>query len=365
MLKRAVSIKVPSTTANTIWSDTQKLIEDKRVLPILSNCMLATLFGSNVTNIAAFWADDVSSPLDEDANRDLARVAQFHSVNINNPRQAKLDYHLAIKSYLLGEAQDDPTVDNDYIANLIDEKQRPTLDKTSLSTIARNLGYPKFADLNRNPLRLLAELPLPIYVTTSHHKFLEAELAKTNTKVPVTEIFYWNDTLQTIPSIYDKEPGYQPTIERPLVYHLFGIDDYPESLVLSEDDYLDILIKLSTLKREVKVGESARIASASAKFDIPAELKIALSGAGLLLLGYQVYDWEFRILFKWLVEYIGESRKGKGAPESICMQVKPGEDAHRVQEYLDKFFGQKSFHVYWDDLEPCVHELWKRWKGEA
>lgn len=361
MLKRAMETKA-AIGASMIWSDTQKLIEDKRILPLLSNCMLATLLGGDLGDVAESWASDVGSPLVKEQNRDLARVAQFHSVNINNPRQAKLDYHFALKNFLLGKAQDDPACDSDYIAELTDEQQRAKFAMLSLSTLARDLGYPHFADVNRNPLRLLAELPLPIYVTTSHHKFLEAELAKTGAKTPVSEIFYWNDALQTIPSIYDKEPDYQPSSTRPLVYHLFGCDDYPESLVLSEDDYLDILVKLASLKREVKVGESARSATTGAKFDIPAELKLALSGHGLLLLGYQVYDWEFRVLFKWLVEYTGESRKGKGAPEGICMQVKQGEDAKRVQEYLGKFFGQKSFSVYWGDLETCVQELWLRWK---
>ena len=168
MLKRALETKA-SIGASMIWSDTQKLIEDKRVLPILSNCMLATLFGGDPGDVAESWAADVGSPLAKPQNRDLARVAQFHSVNINNPRQAKLDYHFALKNYLLGMAKADPASDSDYIAELIDEAQRAGLDKVSLSEIARNLGYPKFADLNRNPCRLLAELPLPIYLTTSHH----------------------------------------------------------------------------------------------------------------------------------------------------------------------------------------------------
>ena len=34
-------------------------------------------------------------------------------------------------------------------------------------------------------------MPLPIYITTSHHQFLETALAQTQNKKPVSEIFYW------------------------------------------------------------------------------------------------------------------------------------------------------------------------------
>ena len=56
-------------------------------------------------------------------------------------------------------------------------------------------GLPALRAVEANPFRLLAEMPLPIYITTSHHQFLEYALAQTQNKRPVSEIFYWGDHL--------------------------------------------------------------------------------------------------------------------------------------------------------------------------
>ena len=207
-------------------------------------------------------------------------------------------------------------------------------------------------------MRLLAELPLPIYLTTSPHRFLEFELAKTGSREPVSALFYWHDGLRVIPSIFDQEPGYIPSRQRPLVYHLFGVDDYPESLVLTEDDYLDYLVKLSTLSYEVKHTDTL--------LDIPAAVTLALTGTALLLLGFQVIGWDFRVLFKGLLQSTGESRVRR-TPRSVAMQVAP-EGAARQQEicdYLARYFDQSHFAVYWGDLNSCMHTLYALWKGEV
>ena len=39
----------------------------------------------------------------------------------------------------------------------------------------------------------------------------------------------------------------RPSVERPLVYHLFGINDEPDSLVLTEEDYRDHSQRIDTV----------------------------------------------------------------------------------------------------------------------
>ena len=46
-------------------------------------------------------------------------------------------------------------------------------------------------------------------------------------------------------SVFESEPGFVPTVERPLVYHVFGQLDVPESLVITEDDYDDFLVGIT------------------------------------------------------------------------------------------------------------------------
>ena len=357
----------PPVPTGVLWSsETQSLVQRGVVLPCVSNYLLPGVFGIDAADLALSWASQSKSPLSDADNSSLARVAQFVTVRENSAREARLAFHDLLKGSLLAQAKDEPGVDKEYVYGLIDDTDRR--QATSFSEIARNLGYPRFPDPSRNPLRLLAELPLPMYLTTSQHTFLEVALAQTGSKHPVSEIFYWDASQDSIGSIFEREPNYQPTVDRPLVYHLFGIDTYPESMVLSEDDYVSILIRLCELKRDVKVGESGRDISSGVKFDLPSDIKRALSGFGLLLLGYNVGDWDFRVLFRWLVRYIRDSREGQYAPKAVCMQLHPDtaagdpEKQAKIEQYLIDFFAQKDFRVYWGDPETCVWELWSRWK---
>jgi hypothetical protein len=359
--------RIPQSSGSLWSADTRGMLERGAILPVISNYLLPRIFGGEAGDVAATWAEAMQSPLAEQENRDLARLAQFHGVDVGSHWQARQDYHTLLKRYLLGVARESPADgDVEYADDLLGDGTR--FEAASLSDIARDLGYPRFEDPTRNPMRLLAELPLPVYLTTGQHSFLELALQLTGFKQPVTEIFYWDTAQHTIPSVYDREPDYQPSVERPLVYHLFGVDEYPSSMVLTEDDYISVLMRLSELKRDVKVGDSGRGGTGSSKLDLPAQLKTKLSGDGLLLLGYNVHDWDFRVLFRWLAGYIGDSRAGRSAPHAFCLQVRPtgqpgrNGEAGKVEEYLRKFFEQKSFTVYWGDTESCVHDLWSRWK---
>ena len=212
------------------------------------------------------------------------------------------------------------------------------------SEIARDLGYPHFERVEANPFRLLAEMPLPIYITTSHHQFLEYALAQTQNKQPVSEIFYWGDHLESIPSVFDKRPDWEPSVETPLVYHLYGLDRWPESMALTEDDFLDLLDKLAELRYQVKLAETTAQGASRRRHDLPAPVRMALSGTALLALGYSVVSWEFRVLFRGLIRSSGESRRNRNVPEGICMQIKPGEldaiegDAEGIRSYLEEYF---------------------------
>ena len=340
------------------WADTRARIESGGITPILSNHIVGTLFGVQTAGIAKAWAEDIQSPLTETENSDLARVAQYLAIRIKDPVEAKRRYLEAIKGYLVALAKDDTSegpdhVDADVVDEYMDAQKR---QQVSFTTLAAQLGYPRTPDPMQNPQRLLAELPLPVYLTTSPHHFLELELAKTGSRAPETALFYWHDGLRLIPSIFDKEPDYVPSRERPLVYHLFGVDEHPESLVLTEDDYLDYLVKLATLSYEVKHSETM--------LDIPAAVTLALTGTALLLLGYYVAGWEFRVLFKGLVQATGESRIRR-TPRSVAMQVTPGELVRRQEicDYVASYFDQSHFAVYWGEVENCMGDLYRLWKG--
>ncbi len=356
--KKIKRVKI-SGGSDPFWGNTKSLLSRGAVTPFVSNFMTTQIFGVDPTDLARVWAEDEDegvlaqpSPLAEVHNQRLHRVAQYYSVRANAP-SAKSYYLNTLKGFLLGQAEDDEDVDPDDYDEV--EENAATMD---FSEMAYRLGYPKFADPRDNPLRLLAELPLPLYITTSHHNFLEVALSRANPpRQPVSEIFYWDDTLHHIPSIFDSDPDYQPSLERPLIYHLYGLDKYPESLVLTEDDYLDFLVRIS----------SPEVRRPDQKHSIPESVTYALAGTPLLLLGYEVYEWEFRILFRGLIRAMNDSRaNNSNVADGFSMQIEPGQDHKdplQVREYLDKYFEQFRFKVYWGDANRCVQALYNIWKG--
>ena len=87
-----------------------------------------------------------------------------------------------------------------------------------------------------------------------------------------------------LPTCRGVDPGLVPTQANPVVFHLHGHYDVPESLVLTEDDYLDFLVAVS---RDDGL--------------LPHQIQKALAGASLLFLGYRLADWNFRVIHRGLV----------------------------------------------------------------
>jgi hypothetical protein len=352
------------------WPDTKDRVARGIVTPFISNYMSSTLFGLARGQLAAQWAGDIGSPFGDADNREIAHVAQYYTVTHGNSRlETKQNYLSMLTDYLLGRAQHDLDVDQDLVQEYLDRsEQRGTFGKP-FSEIARDLGYPRFDRVEANPFRLLAEMPLPIYITTSHHYFLEYALAQTQNKKPVSEIFYWGDHLENIPSIFDKQPDWVPTSEEPLVYHLYGLDRYPESMVLSEDDFLDLLVRLAELRYLTKMVGTVDHDTSRQRHDLPWPVRKALPGTALLMLGYSVITWEFRVLLKGLVLPYGENREHmRDVPEGISVQIKPGEldaiegDSDGIRSYLEQYFKNVYFRVYWGSVESCTHDLYDLWQ---
>ena len=272
----------------------------------------------------------------------LARVAQFSSTTSRDALVAKEEFLDFLKQRLLNQARDEQTSDQSaFLDTLADE-----LFDLTFSEVANRLGHPHYEDELENPLRILAELPLPIYLTTNYATYLENALKAAN-KEPRTEICYWYEDLEDdVCSVFEQDPDYQPSVEEPLVFHLHGLDACPSSLVLTEDDYLDFLVKVS-LDPEA----------------VPKRVAQALADSSLLLLGYQLYDWDFRVIFRGLIATKRASRRLL----SMSIQLTPDQvgirDFEEAQNYLEQYFDQANFDIYWGDTQSFTRELWEHWEG--
>jgi hypothetical protein len=211
-----------------------------------------------------------------------------------------------------------------------------------------SLGPPDFSNPNE-PHRVVADLDLPVYITTNYDDFmikaLERSLPK---KRPKREICKWYLARKRQPMLV--EPDLDPSPTEPIVFHLHGCLDNAHSMVLTEDDYLDFLMYIS---------EDQRL--------IPPRIEQAFSDSSLLFMGYSLEDMNFKVLFRKLASYM---QRNEGA-RHVSVQLAPGRggtteeqaaQAHKQRVYLERHFDLQKVKVYWGTCEDFAADLRTRWE---
>ncbi len=326
-------IKTGRRAVARTWQQTIiERIRTGKVVPFISNTVCNDLVLGGHGAIVDSYAEYINYPLNN--RRDLAKMTQFLQVTdagAPDVRAVKEDYINFTKNRLFDLAETEG-VSAEILAELEEE-----FDDVLFAEFSQRLGYPKFRP-GPDPLLILAELPLPIYLTTSYHNFLEVALRQLG-KNPRTEICRWHSGIEGIRSVFSDD--YTPTPAEPLVYHLHGLDSYPGSMVLTEDDYLEFLVAISQ-----NVGRGAD--------PIPRRVRQAMADSSLVLLGYNMQEWDFRALFWGLI---------KPRPlqqTSVSIQLEPGEiERDYLQKYLDEF----EFKVYWGSVDQYLLELRETWEA--
>jgi hypothetical protein len=211
------------------------------------------------------------------------------------------------------------------------------LVKEQLGAWERKVVVEDFFKSTDQPLSILADLSLPIYMTTNYDDLMVRALTARQ-KEPQRELCRWNKYVAETPSVFDSPSGFEPTVANPVVFHLHGHDGVPESLVLTEDDYIDFLVNIS---RRLDL--------------LPARIQQAMTGSSLLFIGYRLADMDFRVLFRGLVESLDRSLRRV----SVAVQLPP-EDAEQKKYWVD-YFDEMKVRVYWGDAKKFAMELRDRW----
>ena len=164
----------------------------------------------------------------------------------------------------------------------------------SLKSIAEDF-YRTFQFAPSTVHEMLASLPFSLIVTTSPNQLL-AQALKAANKTPAVQRYHaWGDKRDNPEFEITGSPS------APVIYHLFGHAEEPESLVLSENDILDFL-------KAVISGTSP----------MPNSLLRVLKSKeqSFLFLGFGVRRWDLRMLLKVLLK-TWEQDQGSIAAESL------------------------------------------------
>lgn len=312
-------------------------IKMDKVVPLISNAITDNLVFGSHTALIDSYADYIQYPLED--QRALSHLSQYRLIvnekKIPDKLALRSDYIDFIKNELFDRVEENWNSSyRDVLDDLIEE-----FDDVTFSEFCERLGYPQFDD-EGDPLLILASFPLSIYLTTSYHNFIEDALRRVG-KSPRTEICRWHDDLEDIPTVFDDD--YVPTPEEPLVYHLHGHDKYPESLILTEDDYLNFLVAISQDKGRGGIDL------------IPSRVRRAMADSSLILLGYKLRNWDFRVVFQGLIKSSSIQQAG------VSIQLEPNEVE---KKYLEKYLQREAkFEIYWGDTDQFMVELHQALEG--
>jgi hypothetical protein len=190
---------------------------------------------------------------------------------------------------------------------------------------------------------LLAALELPIYLTTNPDAFM-SEALKARGATPQRLGPRWKKPEAGAPQWV--LPG-DPSPAQPLVFHLTGYDGDPEqqqNLLLSEDDYLAFLVRLTRDQEQL----------------LPANLLTAFATHSFLFLGYQLDDWDFRTILLGILQQIEPSKRKM----HVGVQLDPahGADVEKSRRYLELYLGKFNIAIYWGAAKAFASELHSRWQ---
>jgi hypothetical protein len=192
----------------------------------------------------------------------------------------------------------------------------------------------------------LADLNLPLYLTTNFDNFMTLALRAQGREPRRVAVAWREGTSQDAGRPHhDLDPP--PSVEQPVVMHLFGTDDDPLSMVLAEDDYLDYLARISR----------------DYEYLLPTSINEALASTTLLFLGYRLEDLDLKVIMRGLLTHLDLERWGM---LHVAVQIESSvEDEQMVEEvtrFFQKYFAHSKIDVYWGNAQQFVGDLYARWQ---
>jgi SIR2-like domain len=202
------------------------------------------------------------------------------------------------------------------------------------------------------PHALLAEFPIPVFLTTNYDDFLVKALQAAG-KQPNSATCSWSSGMDVDydRALFDTAPGLKPVATTPLVYYLHGSINKPRSMVLTENDYLEFLVKIASTRD----SEELRL--------IPSAILSALTDNPLLFIGYSLQDWTFKVIFHGLLRNISGVHRRRHVSVQLLppLKGKTAEAEERARSYLAQYFEENwRISIFWGKAEDFCREIRQR-----
>jgi hypothetical protein len=307
------------------WGSICRFVQDGACVPIIGPDVAEHIFGG-VRMIASDIAQKNRFPLDGRDRSDLAKVAQFVLT------QNSLEY-----------------VQREVIDGLIGGLQKagsrligPPAEAMDVPDLMEAI-VTKLVDDEKDPLKIVAALNAKVFVHASFNSLLEMFLTKTKingkVKQPVPLVTEWRDERRD--DLHPAEFPGEPSVEKPLVYYVFGKAQQTSTWVLTEDDFFDYLIRTTRYQL------------------MPPVVSDALVTGSLLFLGFPLDDWKFRVLFRMILAKGG--RQLLQGYNHVGVQLDPDEttidNARRAKKYFERYFSNSKIDIYWGTAADFLREL--------
>lgn len=314
------------------WESLKTHIQEEMCTLLLGPEIVRSIQGDE-REIALQWSELHRYPLSKEDRDKLPRVAQFVSV-FQKESHVRIQFQKALRQAL---ERGFPNAIPTELAQLERWKPEHLLQALVLAEAAQ------WSSADDNPYRLLANLGLPIYLTSERSDLLQNALREAG-REPQVHLCPWKDSLLNRRQLWEYNDD--PTPEKPLVYHLFGHFREPDSLVYTEDDIFDYLIKLTEHRDLIP----------------PHAVRAALADSSLLFVGFQFDDWQFRVITRLIMNQPGA--EGLRVYPHVAAQIAPREglieDTEMARKYIQRYLkeGQDArIDLYWGTSQDFLKEL--------
>ncbi|MGO1068804.1 CHAT domain-containing protein [Lysobacter sp. CA199] len=323
------------------WEAVVSNVANQKCVPVLGPGLVEPVIGPS-REIARAWAERYEFPLAPNQRDDLAQVAQ-HLAYQNGPSFV-VD---AMRSYVVGYLR------RNYSHVLPPELMAAPVKQGMVDSMVSHIGK-DLRDSDPGEVHtLLAQLPLPIYVNANRDNLLYDALVEEGKKPRILLCAWRSSGDQSIEYGPQLDASYTPSETEPLILHVFGNYQYPESLVITEDDYFEFLMGVTRNETRGMNG-------------IPRAVTAAIASSGLLLLGFRVEDWDFRTVLGSILRQPGRVLQWRRT--SVAIQMTPS-DEHAVPErmfkYLRRYFhDQSNINLFWSSPQEFLAQLVDRFQRD-